>query len=98
MLGWNELSSTRMNAAELDWTNISSTAFGRACLECVQWVWVRLERTWLGLDGLSWRRRGVEEMGGGVVGFCRLEWGQLGLAQQGCVGLNCDRLDSDGIS
>ena len=48
-----------MNAAELDWTNISSTAFGRACLECVQWVWVRLERTWLGLDGLSWRRRGV---------------------------------------
>ena len=64
MLGWNELSSTRMNAAELDWTNISSTAFGRACLECVQWVWVRLERTWLGLDGLSWRRRGVEEMGG----------------------------------
>ena len=37
-------------------------------------------------------------MGGGVVGLCRLEWGQLGLARQGCVGLNCDRLDSDGIS
>lgn len=28
----------------------------------------------------------------------RLEWGQLGLARQGWVGLNCGRIDSGGNS
>ena len=30
--------------------------------------------------------------------LCRLEWGQLGLARQGWVGLNCGWLDLVGIS
>ena len=79
-----------MDAAELDWANMSSTAFGRACLESVQSVWVRLERTWMGIDAMA--------MGRGGVGLYRLEWIQLGLARQGWVGLNCGRLDSVGIS
>lgn len=83
----------RLSWAWLGWANMSSTAFGMACLESVQCVWVRLERTWMGFDAMAMGRGW-----GGEVGLYRLEWDQLGLAWQGWVGLNCGRLNSGGIS
>ena len=74
VLGWNELSSARRDAAELDWANMSSHLEGL--------VWNVFNgfgcgwNIWLGLDALSRGRRGW-------VGFVSVRMGSAWFSSAG---------------